>query len=262
MTVTTPDTQQPSPSSRRPAGSLVDRPAEVFVDGGVALTGAAATSTAGWFESVYLRSRDRAEIPWDRVGPHPALVTWLNVVAPSLVRCGARVAVVGCGLGDDAREIIRRGYDVTAFDWSVSAIEWACRLDPGHAASFVCADLLDPPARWHGRFDLVVDVNTVQSVDPSMRIAMMRGWSRIAATRGRILAIGRIRADAASGEDEDRAAAGTGPPWPLTPEELSTAASTAGLHLEGVPDVFDLEDGDGSAVRHFRALLGRSGAAA
>ena len=56
------------------------------------------------FEAIYATAGgDASRIPWSDGIPNPALVTWLDTVGPSLVRCGARVAVVGCGLGEDAR---------------------------------------------------------------------------------------------------------------------------------------------------------------
>ena len=104
------------------------------------LTTEATLSATLDFEAVYHEANgDFAGVPWAHGRPHPALVAWLNAIAPSVVRCGSRIAVVGCGLGDDAIELIRRGYDVTAFDISTTAIEWARRRHPEHAQCFVGA---------------------------------------------------------------------------------------------------------------------------
>ena len=68
-------------------------------------------------DAIYRRADGALElVPWANEGPHPAFLAWLNAEAPCLVRPGCRVAVVGCGLGDDAIELINRGFDVTAFD--------------------------------------------------------------------------------------------------------------------------------------------------
>ena len=91
-------------------------------------------TTVDYFESVYAEAAgDASRIPWASRQPSQALVNWLNAVAPGLIRCGARVAIAGCGLGADAREVIRRGYEVTAFDCSQTAVGWARQLDPDHA---------------------------------------------------------------------------------------------------------------------------------
>ena len=129
-------------------------------------SGAPGPSPADWierFDSIY---RDAAgdvdRVPWAHRQPCPALVTWLNTEAPLLVRCGARAAVVGCGLGMDACLLRERGYDVVAFDASPSAIDWARRIHPDDADMFQVADVLDLPSRLRHRFDLVVEVHTLQ----------------------------------------------------------------------------------------------------
>jgi SAM-dependent methyltransferase len=178
-------------------------------------------SSAPDFEKIYADANgDPARIPWEDGQAHPALVTWLNAVAPSLVRCGSRVAVVGCGLGDDARALIHRGYDVTAFDCSESAIDWARRIDPSHADSYVVADLGDFPARWRHRFDLVVEVNTIQSISPERHVEVLRAMADLLAAHGHLLVVGTGRSEST---------ADSGPPWPLDASELEADAACAGL---------------------------------
>ena len=179
-------------------------------------------TTVDFFESVYAEAGgDPTRIPWASRHPSKALVNWLNAVAPSLVRCGARVAVVGCGLGDDAREVIRRGYDVTAFDCSGTAVEWARKLDPGHPDAYVQADMFAPPGRWVHRFDLVIDTNNLHSLRPGQHGEAMAAISRLLAPHGHMLVVCR-------GADEP-ADPGTGSLWPLTERELVEAAASAGL---------------------------------
>jgi SAM-dependent methyltransferase len=206
----------------------------------------AARGTAAEFEAMYASAEGNpALIPWAELRPHPALVNWLNAVAPSIVRCGARVAVVGCGLGDDARELSKRGYEVTAFDCSPTAIEWAKRIDPGQAAIFTVADLFDAPGRWRRRFDLVVEVNTIQSLPPRKRAEAMRAIAEMLAAHGLLLVVCQA-AEAPVGADE-------GPPWPLTRAELESAAASAGL--APADPVCSFEDAEG--VPLMRALLRR-----
>jgi len=204
--------------------------------------------TAHDFESIYADAdRDTELIPWSDGQPSSALVVWLNAIAPSLIRCGARVAVVGCGLGEDAEELVRRGYDVTAFDCSPSAIEWARELHPAEAGCFHVADVFDLPLRWRHRFDLVVEVNAVQSLPPARRQEMMAGIEGLLSRHGRLLTI--CRAAEVPAETDD------GPPWAMTPDELTAAAGTAGLLVEGQPSVF--LDNETPPVRRMRVLFAR-----
>ena len=96
-------------------------------------------------------------VPWDRRAPHPLLVEWVEQ-QPASSR--GRTLVVGSGLGDDAAFLAARGYRVIAFDISKSAIESARRRFPTSPVDFRVADLLNPPAEWRQRFDLVVETYT------------------------------------------------------------------------------------------------------
>ena len=204
-------------------------------------------TTVDYFESVYAEAGgDRSRIPWASRHPSTAMVNWLNAVAPSLVRCGARVAVVGCGLGDDAREVIRRGYEVTAFDWSPTAVEWARGLDPTHSESYTQADLFKPPSRWGHRFDLVVEINNLQYVTPAAQVNTVKALAKFVAPHGHLLVVCR-------GADEP-AAHDDGPPWPLTERQLVEAASEAGLVADQSVCCFT----DDEDVRRLRGLFRRA----
>lgn len=201
------------------------------------------------FESVYAEAQgDPSRIPWAHLRPNPALVNWLNAVAPSLIRCGARVLVVGCGLGDDARELLRRGYDVTAFDCSATAIEWARQRDPEHAHYYVQADLFQPQPRWRHRFDLVVEINTIQSLPPDLQPGAMSAIADLASPRGYVLAICRAATTQAVAPED-------GPPWPLTEAQLLEYAALAGL--KPVEPVSVFEDDQTPPVMRMRALFSR-----
>ncbi len=76
----------------------------------------------GWFEELYSRAGDDVSvIPWADLTPNPNLIDWLEHShgAPF-----GKALKVGCGLGDDAEELVRRGFETTAFDISTSAIAW------------------------------------------------------------------------------------------------------------------------------------------
>jgi SAM-dependent methyltransferase len=200
------------------------------------------------FESIYREAHgDAALIPWADGRAQPALVNWLNAVAPSIIRCGARVCVVGCGLGDDARELMTRGYDVTAFDCSQTAIEWAKRLDPDNARCYFVADLFNLPSRWMHRFDLVVEINTIQSLPPEMHKSSVAAIARLLSPHGNLLVICRGGAEPVSTDD--------GPPWALTEDELLRAVAAAGLNPAAPLAIFN--DDEDPPVRRMRGLFKR-----
>ena len=183
------------------------------------------------FESRYRDAAgDREHIPWSTGRPHKTLTNWLNARAPSLVRCGGQVLVVGCGLGEDAIELAHRGYEVTAFDVSPTAIDWAKRNYPDAADIFHVADLFNPPAKWRHRFDLVVEINTIQSLPHAHRNDVVSAMAHFPAAHGHLLVICRASDEPVSLE--------AGPPWAVTKAELEAAAASAGLEAVEEASVF------------------------
>lgn len=214
----------------------------------MAVSSLAVQTTADYFESIYADAGgDSARIPWADGRPHQALVNWLNAVAPSLVRCGARVCAVGCGLGDDARELMHRGYEVTAFDCSRTAVAWAKSLDPANARCYCVADLFQVPPRWKHRFDLVVEVNTIHALTPEMQEPALKSIADLVSPHGYLLAITRGAEAPPAPED--------GPPWPLTYEQLVDYAARANLHPVEHVAVFD--DEEDPPVQRMRGLFKR-----
>ena len=174
------------------------------------------------FDRVYVEAAgDAAKIPWTRGGPDPGMIAWLDSEASARLRIGCRAIVPGCGLGDDARELLRRGFDVTAFDFSAEAIAWARRLDPAQAERYVAGDLFSPDPAWLRRFDLVADCFCLQSMPAALHEAAMAALANLLSPRGVLLVCGHCGLRPAAEVE--------GPPWPVMPEELAALADGAGL---------------------------------
>ncbi|MBC7835602.1 MAG: class I SAM-dependent methyltransferase [Phycisphaerales bacterium] len=212
-----------------------------------ALYAAGGLSPATWFELEY-RLRDDAACPCDCPSPCSVLRTWLNAEGPSVVRPGSRVVVVGSGLGDDVAELSSRGFDVTAFDVCLRAVELARARFPELASCFVQADVCDLPARLRRRFELVVDVQTLDSIPPGMRKEAAAGIASLVGAKGILLTIATARSTAESLDGVD------GPPWPFTRDELCGMLLSAGLRPLREPDEFQ---DDASGSRWLRGIFGR-----
>lgn len=189
-----------------------------------------------WFEELYARAADEPErIPWARLAPQPELVGWLDRHRPPR---GAPALVVACGLGDDAEELSRRGCAVEAFDLSPSAIASARRRFPRSAVRYRVADLFALPADWAGRFTIVVEVLTVQSLPPEAHEEAIAAITRCVAPGGHLLVRTAVRAD-----DEPA----TARPWPLRHAEL------AWFTADGLVEVARCASADGMFVHlHLR----------
>ena len=98
----------------------------------------------GWFEYLYsLAGENPWIIPWADLRPNPNLINWLD--QQHIVGLG-KALKVGCGLGDDAEELARRGFETTAFDISKTAIAWSQRRFPQSQVSYIVSDLFSSPA--------------------------------------------------------------------------------------------------------------------
>ena len=153
---------------------------------------------------------DLAALPWASLKPFPLLVEWLD--GPGAGMSGEAL-VVGTGLGDDAEELARRGFAVTAFDLSPTAIERARARFPESNVEYRVGDLLDLPGEWRERFDLVVEIRTLQSLPIADREAAATAIAgTVAAGRPALALRPRPRVTHQRGETR---------PWPVTTEELA-----------------------------------------
>lgn len=203
------------------------------------------------FDHIYQEARgDIDKVPWAHAGPCPSMMSWLNAEAPSLVRCGARAAVVGCGLGADAAALVERGYDAVAFDCSATAIEWAKKRYPEHSEIFHQADLFALPSRMRHRFDLVIEVHTLQAMPPQYRPAMASAMASLLSPRGGILlAVCRGRDESVPVESLE------GPPFPLTTKELTALMES--IELAPVRPLDEFLDDHTPPVRRIRGAFRR-----
>ena len=195
-----------------------------------------------WFEDLYSRAReDTAIIPWADLKPNPNFIDWLN--QQGVVGSG-RAIKVGSGLGDDAEELSRRGFETTAFDISESAIAWSRKRFPQSSVSYVVTDLFSKPTEWEAKFDFVLESYTLQVLPPNLRADAVRCIASFVAIGGTLLVIARGREP---NEPEGKM------PWPLTKDELSLF-ETQGLKKVTFEDFIDSED---PPVRRFRATYRR-----
>jgi SAM-dependent methyltransferase len=162
------------------------------------------------FEAIYAGAEaGGAKPPWDHGAPRPQLVEWAE--ARTLTGEGREALVVGCGFGADAEFLAGSGFRTTGFDFAPTAIAAARRRHPDSEVDYVVADVLDLPPEWQGRFDLVVESLTVQSMPPEQHPVAAQNIAALVAPGGTLLVLATTR---------DKGSAVQGPPWPLTRTEL------------------------------------------
>lgn len=134
-----------------------------------------------------------------------------RMARPATGACRHGPLVVGCGVGDDAEELARRGCTVTAFDVSPTAIKLCRERFPGSAVDYVVADLLQAPNDWTRSFRLVIEIRTLQSLPVSRRRQAVLAIADMVAPGGRVFVrcVGRRESEP------------LGPrPWPMSRGEL------------------------------------------
>ena len=167
--------------------------------------------TLGWFEAFYKEAAgDNENIPWADLEPNHYFVEWAE--KHELQGDGRSALVVGCGLGDDAKYLSDLGFEVTAFDISPTAIEWAKRLYGDAAIQFHVADLFNPPPEWLGAFDFVLEIYTIQPLPLEMRPQTIDAVASFVKPSGRLVVVTRGREDDEAPEQM---------PWPLSRRDLS-----------------------------------------
>ena len=212
-------------------------------EGGERNAGPSGREGTEWFEPLYRQAEgDPSRVPWAELQPKAPLLEWLD--AHDEPGAGRRAVVVGCGLGDDAEEVARRGWRVTAFDLAPTAIEWCRRRFPVTEVDYQVADLFRLPAAWRGAFDLVIEVYTLQALPAEMRPEAIDRVAELVGRGGRLLLVCRLR-------EVDEIV--EGPPWPLTTKELTRLEEVGLTLLESV----EVDGGSDPSVRRLRQVYRR-----
>jgi SAM-dependent methyltransferase len=145
----------------------------------------------GWFEEFYARAEgDIQKIYWADLKPSPLLLDWMESHEPT----GHMKAItIGCGLGDDAETLSQHGYQVTAFDISLSAIEMCRKRYPHSTVDYRVTDLFKLPLEWVHGFDLVYECNTIQILKDPNRTQAITAISDLVSPGGEVLVSCRSR---------------------------------------------------------------------
>lgn len=159
-----------------------------------------------WFEVLYSDANDVGDgVPWANMAPHPLFKNW--IIKQSSTNDNKTALVIGCGMGDDAIELELQGFDVTAFDVSHSAIALCETRFPNSSVDFIQADLIKGVSDWYRKFDLVLEIFTIQALPPKYEKLLIQNISDFVTDGGKLVVITEVQEEKRSYEN--------GPPWLL-----------------------------------------------
>ena len=194
----------------------------------------------GWFEEIYKRAKESdSHPPWAYMQATPDLAKWAD--NNSLEGNGQTAIVVGCGMGDDAEFLASRGFDVTAFDVSQTAIDICQQRFPDSTVRYQQADLFNLPDNWQAHFDFVLENRTIQSLPPENNQKSITAIANLVAENGQLLVL-------CNGRDPQDPQ--TGIPCPLSRVDLALFENL------GLKETY-VDDKQEGSVRRFLVLYKR-----
>ncbi len=151
----------------------------------------------------------RGETPWDKGGPSPGLVRYLE---ENPVR--GRVLVPGCGLGHDVRALAQAGAEVMGLDVAPLAVQRARACEVVGGESYRLGNFFAVEDDLRGAFDWVWEHTCFCAIDPGRRPAYVASVLQVLKERGRLLGVFYL-----DPYDEEHQP-GVGPPHGCTMEEI------------------------------------------
>jgi SAM-dependent methyltransferase len=161
---------------------------------------------------------ETGETPWDKGLPTPVLAE-VQQRHPHLFQ--GEVMVPGCGTGSDARWLAAQGCQVTGVDIAPLAVDRARSVDETQTVRYVLASLFDLPADLRQKFDLVWEHTCLCALTPDLRRSYIQGVHSALKAGGIVSGVFFIDPEMDPGE--------TGPPFGITPEELTALWEEAGF---------------------------------
>jgi SAM-dependent methyltransferase len=170
---------------------------------------------AHFWEAIY-----QSESPgWDLGEPAPPFVSLL--AGPSPPPPG-RIAILGCGTGNDVSLFAAHGFEAVGVDFAPSAIGSAeNRLRSANLkAKLIQEDIFNLPSVYHGHFDYVLEHTCFCAIDPSRRQEYVRMVEAILRPTGKFIALFYLIPP------------GVGPPFGTTEKEIRSLFENAFEVLE------------------------------
>ncbi len=144
-------------------------------------------STARFWNEIY-ESNEKPR--WDLGGAAPPLEGLFS--SPDFpLTPPARIAVLGCGWGNEVALAVSHGFETVGFDFAPLAIEGAKKLVTDPKATFVCADFFEAAKdpQYMGTFDAVIEHTSFVAIQPERRAEYARVIHQLLKPEGWLFAL-------------------------------------------------------------------------
>ncbi|QLE56204.1 methyltransferase domain-containing protein [Nostoc sp. TCL26-01] len=140
-------------------------------------------SAEAW-EKRYQENRD----PWDLGCPAPPLI---NLLASAQAPKPGRMAVLGCGSGQDAMLFSTAGFDVIGFDFAASAIARADKIAKARELNtqFLQRNIFDLEVEFLHSFDYVLEHTCFCAIDIELRSQYVQVVKNLLRPNGQLIAL-------------------------------------------------------------------------
>lgn len=140
--------------------------------------------TAAAWEQKYQENQDR----WHLGCPAPPFI---NLLDSKIAPPPGKIAVLGCGKGQDALLFSAAGFEVVGFDFAPSAIEHATNLAQARAltAQFLQRDIFDLAAEFPQSFDYILEHTCFCAIDPTLRSSYVQLVKNLLRPHGQLIAL-------------------------------------------------------------------------
>ena len=115
-----------------------------------------------FWEDIYLNN----DTGWDLGDPTPVFIEISKQIKPG------KLIILGCGRGYDAVMFAKKGFEVTAVDFSPSAVNFLSNLSNKNKVkvNIIQEDLFILNERYINHFDYVIEQTCFCAIDPNRRI--------------------------------------------------------------------------------------------
>ena len=117
-----------------------------------------------YWDEIYVK----ASAGWDLKSAAPV---FLDLLSNDLLKNKKSLLILGCGYGYDAIAAAKIGFEVTAIDFSESAISFAKKLASEESVNvnFIVKDLFKLGTEYKNKFDIVYDYVIYCAINPGRR---------------------------------------------------------------------------------------------